>query len=161
MKKKILTLICALAVSLVTTVGCATNRLLPNLKKQDGLTTVYVGKTLIRMAGCNAVNVAPGVVDMDDIVKYLDSVEIVRADSKQSVSYLRPLMESAINSIQGLDLAMEVKEENDQTVNIYTVAGSTADKISRILITVAEDDELTLIDMQGDMPANMLEDMDF
>ncbi len=160
MKKKILTLFCALAVSLVTTVGCAANRLLPNLKKQDGLTTVYVGKTLIRMAGCNAVNVAPGLVDMDDIVKYLDSVEIVNADSKQSVSYLRPIMESAMKSLQGLDLAMEVKED-DQTVNIYTVPGSSPDKLSRILITVTENDELTLIDMQGDIPANMLEDMNF
>ena len=160
MKKKILTLFCALAVSLVTTVGCAANRLLPNLKKQDGLTTVYAGKTLIRMAGCNAVNVAPGLVDMDDIVKYLDSVEIVNADSKQSVSYLRPIMESAMKSLQGLDLAMEVKED-DQTVNIYTVPGSSPDKLSRILITVTENDELTLIDMQGDIPANMLEDMNF
>lgn len=160
MKKKILILICAMVVSLVATTACAANRLLPDLKKQDGLTTVYVGKTLIRMVGCNAINVAPGVVDMDDIVKYLDSVEIVNADSKQSVSYLRPLMERAMKSLQGLDLAMEIKED-DETVNIYTVAGSTADRISRILITVAEDDELTLIDMQGDIPANMLEDMNF
>lgn len=160
MKKKILTLFCALAVSLVTTVGCAANRLLPNLKKQDGLTTVYVGKTLIRMAGCKAVNVAPGLVDMDDIVKYLDSVEIVNADSKQSVSYLRPLMESAMKGLKDLDVAMEVKED-DQTVNIYTVPGSSPDRISRILITVTENDELTLIDMQGDIPANLLEDINF
>lgn len=158
MNKKILTLICALVVSMVSSVGFAAERLLPDLKKQEGLTTVYIGKALIRMTGCNGVNVAPGLVDIDDLLKYLDGIEIVTADTRGSVDYLRPKVETAMRSLKGIDLAMEMNED-DQEVKIYTAPGTTPEKISRILIVVSEKDELTLIDMQGDIPANTLENM--
>lgn len=158
MKKKILTLICAIVVGLISTVSCSANRLLPNLKKQNGLTTVYVGKSLIRMAGSGSVRVAPGLVDIEDIVNYLDCVEIVNADTDSSIAYLRPILENAMKSIKGMEMAMEANDD-DEEVRIYTVAGSNPGRLSRILIVVSEPDELTVIDMQGDIPAMALDNM--
>lgn len=159
MKNKVLAFICAIVVCLMSTISCAADRLLPNLKKQEGLTTVYIGKTLLRMAGGRTVvSATAGVVDMDDIVKYLNSVEIVNADTSESVAYLRPIMKNAMAAVNGLNLSMEVNDE-DSEVKIYTVSGSSDDKLSRILLVVTEKDEITLIDMQGDIPSGALEDM--
>lgn len=159
MKNKVLAFICAIVVCLMSTISCAADRLLPNLKKQEGLTTVYIGKTLLRMAGGHTVaSATAGVVDMDDIVKYLNSVEIVNADTSESVAYLRPIMKNAMAAVNGLNLSMEVNDE-DSEVKIYTVSGSSDDKLSRILLVVTEKDEITLIDMQGDIPSGALEDM--
>jgi len=154
MKHRILTFICILAISLCGTVACASGRLLPNLTKQDGLTSVYVGKALLNMAGISrGVNI-PG-VNMSVMSKNLDSIEIITAETPSATKYLRPLATAAINKIKDLELAME-NVDGDSSTHIYVKSSPDGKAYTRMIILVSDIDEYTVIDMKGSLPIESL-----
>lgn len=154
MKHRILSIICILAISLFGTTACASGRLLPNLKKQEGLTSVYVGKALLNMAGMSGGFSVPG-VNMVAMSKNLDSIEIITAETTRTVRYLSPLAGEAINNIKGLELAME-NEEGDSSTRIYVKLSPDGKSYTRMIILVSEQSEYTIIDMQGTLPLDAI-----
>ncbi|MCM1319380.1 MAG: DUF4252 domain-containing protein [Muribaculaceae bacterium] len=174
MKKKILALLCTLLLGICASNAYAANRLLPNLEKNDNLTSVYVGKALLRMVANGlgdttmetsaengqsdnnmGLKLAAGKFNVGDFIRYLNSVEVVTADSKKTVAYLQPLAEKAIKAIPDLELAMEEEEGNEYT-QIYIVTSADGNSYSRMIVVCSEPGEYNVIDMQGQIPIDIL-----
>lgn len=158
MKKRILTLMCALTVSMLVAMTFAQERLLPNLKKMDNLESVYVGKTLLRMIAnenVEGLNLADGMFDAADFIKYIDSIEVISAESKKATNYLRPLAEEAISKLNDMELAMQT-EDNNEYVRIYVQPTADGNSFSRIVVVNSEEGEYNIIDMRGTFPYDIL-----
>lgn len=158
MKKRIYTLVCVLVVSAVASITFAGERLLPNLKQMDNLESVYVGKSMLRMLAnenTEDMNLANGMLNASDFIKYIDSIDVISADSKAAANYVRPLTEDALKKIDNLELAVQT-EEQDEYVKIFVVPTADDDAYSRILIIQSEKNEFNIIDMAGKFPVNIL-----
>lgn len=55
---------------------------------RDDITSLYIGKTLLRLVGSSVTGSLPG-VDIEDIADSLDSIEIVTGDSVKAKNSLR------------------------------------------------------------------------
>lgn len=154
MKSKIFTFICLLAIGLCSTSACASKKLLPKLKKQPGISSVYVGKALLNMSGASGGMGLPG-VDVDVMGKNLDSIDIISAETASAAKYLRSITADAIDKLDGVELAME-RQDDDTSTQIYVVPSSDGSHYTRLILLVNDIDEYTIIDMQGTLPLDAL-----
>lgn len=148
-----------IVISLILLIACvcqgyAAGRLFPDLKKQNGLTSVYVGKAMLKMAG--NVNLGRGMVFGEELVNNLESVEILTAESPTAVNSLRVETERYVSKPPNLDTAFE-KEEDGETVVIYTLQGDDHQSYSGILIVVDEVGEMTVIHLKGKFTENIMD----
>lgn len=156
MNKKLFTLIGAILISMAVSLSCTAQRLFPNLKADDGLTSIYVGKTMLRLAGGTGKLMGNDNIDIDKFIKYLSSVEIVSAEKKKCINTLDKTLDEYLKSHPDIEIATEIKDDEDD-VTIYTVPGKTEDSIGQILLVVKESDEFTVIDLRGDIPISVFE----
>ena len=157
MNKKLFTLISAILISMAVSLSCTAQRLFPNLKADDGLTTIYVGKTMLRLAGGTGGKlVGNDNIGIEQFINYLNSVEIVSAEKKKCIDTLDKTLDEYLKSHPDIEIATEIKDDEDD-VTIYTVPGKTEDSIGQILLVVKESDEFTVIDLRGDIPISVFE----
>lgn len=160
MKKRFLTFLCAIALSVLASTGFAADRLFPNLEKREDLTSVYIGKGMLRLIGDGASNLNLGNlgntdVEVAELLSYIDGIEVVNADSKKAANYFRPIAQSTIKSIPGIELAMEQEEDKDH-VQIYVTPSADGAYFTRLIIVNSEEDEYTVIDLKGQIPLDKL-----
>lgn len=154
MKKKLLTILTVIVMAFCCTSAQAADKLFKNLKQMDGLTAVYVGQPLLKMAGGSSI-ITSG-LDIGDLVNNLDAIYVVNCDEKGAYEYFKPQAESVLRSLHNLNAAADISDDGQHVV-IYTMSGTEPGTFSRIIIAVDEPkEEYTFIDLQGNIPESAL-----
>ena len=158
MKQRFIATLVAMALVMTTYVSFGSGRLFGDIGQRDDITSLYIGKTLLRLVGSSVTGSLPG-VDIENIADSLDSIEIVTGDSVKAKKFLAAQTVSIIGKLQGLEEAL-VNDDGDDKTYIYVQSDPAApDIISRLLIIQEEEDEYQIISMTGKIPVSVLEDL--
>ena len=114
------------------------------ISKFQGVTSIYLSKFMLKMAGNTAVNFEPRI---GAIAKDLDSIEIIVCEDKTSSHRINKHLSDIIPSLN-LETLAKINDE-DEKVNIYGYPHD--DKFVYILMTVEDDEELVILSMSGNI----------
>lgn len=122
----------------------AQSKFFEKCEKIKGVTTVYVSKAMLQMAG--DANVTDD-MNLSSVIKKLNSLELINAESPASVVELNKLIkELNINHKNGYEIMMSVNDD-EQNVKIYMK--KMANNTNEYVILVEESDEVLVVLMNG------------
>ncbi len=150
-KLRILTPVIAIVFALM---ACAQKPTFPSLNNQNGITTVYISKAMLAMAGkSNILNGVP-VKDIDR----LESVEVITAENQSVSQKIQDAMSEYTRNNPDLEILLQVNEK-DNNVKIYgkPIAGSS--NFSVMIIHVSESNENVLVVMKGVISPSTMENL--
>lgn len=150
-KLRILTPVIAIVFALM---ACAQKPTFPSLNNQNGITTVYISKAMLAMAGKS--NILNG-VPVKDIDK-LESVEVITAENQSVSQKIQDAMSEYTRNNPDLEILLQVNEK-DNIVKIYgkPIAGSS--NFSVMIIHVSESNENVLVVMKGVISPSTMENL--
>ena len=111
-----------------------------------GITTVYVSKAMIALAG--DLNIEAGDVDFNSIANKIEEIEIMTADQSAPAATLRAKAKAAFKG-NGYEKLMSVHED-DENVDILMQKGSP----NRCIILADQKDEMTVVILSGNFTVN-------
>lgn len=128
-------------------ISCAAQRTLSEVSSIKGVTSIYIGKMMLKMAG-SGIDFGNGqdAIDIGKLAKNLTSIEIVQCDgnvAQQVEKVCRKVL-----ARYPLEVITEVTKD-DQNVEISGVLNKDGKTMNMLLITVEESDELVYILLQG------------
>lgn len=122
----------------------AQSKFFEKCEKIKGVTTVYVSKAMLQMAG--DANVTDD-MNLSAVIKKLNSLELINTESPASVVELNKLIkELSINQKNGYEIMMSVNDD-EQNVKIYMK--KMANNTNEYVILVEESDEVLVVLMNG------------
>ncbi|WP_301754941.1 DUF4252 domain-containing protein [uncultured Muribaculum sp.] len=122
----------------------AQSKFFEKCEKIKGVTTVYVSKAMLQMAG--DANVTDD-MNLSAVIKKPNSLELINAESPASVVELNKLIkELNINQKNGYEIMMSVNDD-EQNVKIYMK--KMANNTNEYVILVEESDEVLVVLMNG------------
>ncbi len=125
---------------------------LENLLKIDGVTSVYISKAMLSIIGANNLNLDDNI---SAIANDLNSIEIYNIENKKAIEQSRPII-AKLSSTPGLEILTRINEDNESTI-IY---GKQTNKVfSQILIVVDESDEISIINLTGNIPLDKISEL--
>lgn len=135
--------------------SCSSQRVLSDLSSMKGVTSVYVGKAMLQMAGSSiGMDQNSGGVDVSELINDLTSIEIVTCENKKMASSVQKKCNSILSQYP-FELITEVTSD-DEKVEISGVFDKDSEIINMLLISVVDDDEPTYILMTGKIDMNSL-----
>ncbi len=137
-----------LIITSVLSISCSAQRTLSEVSSINGVTSVYIGKTALKIAGtAMAFDSDKSAIDMSKIVKDLTSVEIINCEDKSVAEKVKKKCEQILSPYP-FELITEVKND-DQSVVISGVFDKGEKYINMLLISADEDDNTTFILLKG------------
>ncbi len=125
---------------------------LENLLKIDGVTSVYISKAMLSIIGANNLNLDDNI---SAIANDLNSIEIYNIENKKAIEQSRPII-AKLSSTPGLEILTRINEDKESTI-IY---GKQTNKVfSQILIVVDETDEISIINLTGNIPLDKISEL--
>lgn len=122
----------------------AQSKFFEKCEKIKGVTTVYVSKAMLQMAG--DANVTDD-MNLSAVIKKLNSLEVINAESSASVVEFNKLIkELNLNGKNGYEIMMSVNDD-EQNVKIYMK--KMANNTNEYVILVEESDEVLVVLMNG------------
>lgn len=114
------------------------------ISNYKGVTSVYISSAMLKNFGTSMI----GNPDIRAIAGNLNSVEIIECENKKFLYTIRNYVKK-IASSYNLETLARINEEGKK-VTIYGY--STNGKMTYLLMSVDDDDEITIISMSGDIP---------
>ena len=114
------------------------------ISKFQGVTSIYLSKFMLKMAGNTAFNFEPRI---GAIAKDLDSIEIIVCEDKTSSHRINKRLSDLIPTLN-LETLAKINDE-DEKVNIYGYPHD--DVFTYLLMTVDDGDELIILSMSGNI----------
>lgn len=150
MKNRILILAAALLFTFAAVPAKAQDRIFNDLSNLPGCTSVYVGKTILRIAGASKLIGGTGNFNASKLVGKLDAVEVIACENEKDSKEANRRFAEAISSVKGLSVLMEVKENDDDgsDVTIFSKEEPDSDIIHLMVIYVTGDSP-TLVALHG------------
>ncbi len=133
----------------ILSVSCSAQRTFPSFSSIKGVTSVFIGKTMLRLAGTSmdlSGNSVTDAIDISSLMKGLDSIEIIQCDNK-TMTAVKTACDEALSKYP-FEVFTEVIQD-DETVEISGVPDKDGKNFSMLLISVAERNELVYILMKG------------
>lgn len=121
------------------------------ISNYKGVTSVYISSAMLKNFGTSMIG-NPGI---RAIAGNLNSVEIIECENKKFLYTIRNYVKK-IASSYNLETLARINEEGEK-VTIYGY--STNGKITYLLMSVDDDDEITIISMSGDIPLDKVGDL--
>ena len=121
----------------------AQSKFFEKCEKIKGVTTVYVSKAMLQMAG--DANVTDD-MNLSAVIKKLNSLEVINAESSASVELNKLIKELNLNGKNGYEIMMSVNDD-EQNVKIYMK--KMANNTNEYVILVEESDEVLVVLMNG------------
>ena len=144
--KSIASIIVAL-IAMVFTTGCSAKKQFADIASNDDVTSVYIGKTMLKMAGSVGGDFSDD-IDVKSLIKDLNSIEILTCEKASVVKKIAPGIEQRIVSLNA-DVLMEANEDNENVVIYGTPDPQDENKISNLIIYTREPGELNLVVLNG------------
>jgi hypothetical protein len=127
--------------------ACAQKMTFPSLNNQDGVSKVFVNKTMLSMAG-NSINLGGKVPG--SMIKSLDSIEVLTAGESGGIEKIKKAMADFLVANPDLDVMVQVND-NGQDVSIYSVPKQGSDNIAKLIVYAVESGEAKLVVLSGDI----------
>lgn len=128
-------------------ISCTAQRTLSEVSSIKGVTSIYIGKMMLKLAGSSAdFGTDQEAVDISKLIKDLTSIEIVQCDGN-SVEKAEKVC-SKVLSKYSFEVITEVTKDN-QKVEISGVLDKDGKTMSMLLISVVESNELVYILLKG------------
>lgn len=121
------------------------------ISNYKGVTSVYISSAMLKNFGTSMIG-NPGI---RAIAGNLNSVEIIECENKKFLYTIRNYVKK-IASSYNLETLARINEEGEK-VTIYGY--STDGKMTYLLMSVDDDDEITIISMSGDIPLDKVGDL--
>ena len=121
------------------------------ISNYKGVTSVYISSAMLKNFGTSMIG-NPGI---RAIAGNLNSVEIIECENKKFLYTTRNYVKK-IASSDNLETLARINEEGEK-VTIYGY--STNGKMTYLLMSVDDDDEITIISMSGDIPLDKVGDL--
>lgn len=121
------------------------------ISNYKGVTSVYISSAMLKNFGTSMIG-NPGIRAIAD---NLNSVEIIECENKKFLYTIRNYVKK-IASSYNLETLARINEEGEK-VTIYGY--STNGKMTYLLMSVDDDDEITIISMSGDIPLDKVGDL--
>ena len=128
-------------------ISCAGQKTLSEVSNIKGVTSVYIGKMMLKMAGSSIdLGSDQEAVDIGKLVKELTSIEIVQC-SGESAEKAEKVCRKVMSAFP-LEIVTEVSKDN-QKVEISGVLNKDGKTMSMLLISVEESNQLVYILLKG------------
>ncbi len=152
MKNIIKLTVIAIAILVSSVSTSAQTGTLEKLLKIDGVTSVYISKAMLSIIGANNLNLDDNI---SAIANDLNSIEIYNIENKKAIEQSRPII-AKLSSTPGLEILTRINEDKESTI-IY---GKQTNKVfSQILIVVDETDEISIINLTGNIPLDKISEL--
>ena len=139
MKKHLIILLIALLGTLSAGAESAFFKKCDNL---DGVTTVYISKTMMRFA--KNMNLGDGDVNLSSIASKVDEIEIVNTEAPKAVKTLKKLANDSFAGA-GYENLVRVNDDGERTSIMYKTVG----KNNEFVIVADEGSEFSVITIRG------------
>ena len=145
--KSIKPLLCAL-LCIMTLISCSAQRTFSEIASQKGVTSVFVGKTMLKLAGSSMSLAAnQSAIDVSKIIKDLSSIEIINCDDIKVLPAIKNKCKKILAEYP-LEVITEVTDDGEK-VEISGVLDKDGHFMEMLLISVSDEDEITFILMKG------------
>ncbi len=144
--KSIASIIVALLAFVLTT-GCSAKKQFADIASNDDVTSVYISKTMLKMAGSVGGDLSDD-INVKALIKDLDSIEILTCENASKVKKIAPVIEQRIAALKA-DVLMEANEDNENVIIYGTPDPQNENKISNLIIYTRESGELNLVVLSG------------
>lgn len=136
------TALCLLAIS------CSAQRTLSEVGSMKGVTSVFVGKAMLKLAGTSmAISGDQSAIDISKIIKDLSSIEIIKCEDNGAVKKVNKKCKEILSKYP-FEVITEVNND-DQNVEISGVIDNDGETINMLLISVNGNDNASYILMKG------------
>lgn len=144
--KSIASIIVALLAFVLTT-GCSAKKQFADIASNDDVTSVYISKTMLKMAGSVGGDLSDD-INVKALIKDLDSIEILTCENASKVKKIAPVIEQCIAALKA-DVLMDANEDNENVIIYGTPDPQNENKISNLIIYTRESGELNLVVLSG------------
>ncbi len=144
--KSIASIIVALLAFVLTT-GCSAKKQFADIASNDDVTSVYISKTMLKMAGSVGGDLSDD-INVKALIKDLDSLEILTCENASKVKKIAPVIEQRIAALKA-DVLMDANEDNENVIIYGTPDPQNENKISNLIIYTRESGELNLVVLSG------------
>ncbi len=144
--KSIASIIVALLAFVLTT-GCSAKKQFADIASNDDVTSVYISKTMLKMAGSVGGDLSDD-INVKALIKDLDSIEILTCENASKVKKIAPVIEQRIAALKA-DVLMVANEDNENVIIYGTPDPQNENKISNLIIYTRESGELNLVVLSG------------
>lgn len=157
--KRIHLLLIALIVAIAGSTANAQNKMFDSLAKMDGVTSIYVGKPMLKIAG-NSANLFGNMgFDASSLLSKLDAVEVITCDEGVNTAPIVKAMQDLLASMKDLEVVTEINNNdsgnNDaDNVSIYLQSIPGTDRYKALIVAVFSNSEPTLVALSGDFTAD-------
>ncbi len=132
----------------ILSIECFAQRMLSEAASMEGVNSVFIGQTMIKMAGGSiTIDGDNSAINMQEILKDLTSIEIVSCDGKGNVDKLDKKCRSILSAYP-----FEVLTEtsgNGKIIQISGVFDKSVKNLNILLIAVKGSSEATFILLKG------------
>lgn len=130
------------------TISCSAQRTLSDVASMKGVTSVYIGKAMLKLAGSTmSIGKDETGLDISKLIKDLTSIEIITCEDKKIANEVQKKCQKALSKYP-MEVITEVKDDG-QNVEISGVFEKDGDILNMLLISVTGSDEPTYILMKG------------
>lgn len=145
--KSIASILVAL-VAMVLTTSCNAQKQFADIASNKEVTSVYIGKTMLRLAGTAAGNEIDDDIDIKSLIKDLNSIEILACENGVVIKKIAPDVEKRIAELKA-NVLLEANEDKESVVIYGTPDPKDENKISNLIIYSREPGELSLVVLNG------------
>ena len=141
MKNKILLFLALICCSYAT---FAQNKLFDKFSDMDGVTSVFISKTMLQMMP----NMKTNGLDIGNVAGKLESIEILTSE-KKSIAQMMRAETAYIAKDKSYEELMKIKDDGSKVS--FFIRKSGGDKIKELVMLVDETSEFVIIRILGDM----------
>lgn len=148
MKNSILRIILIAGVMLTSLTACSQVRVFKELADMPGVESVYIGRSVMMLAGESIVSNVSNQVDFD--IRNVSSIEVITYDGTQS-STLSALLSRSQQILSGQKMEVVVDQRSDGERNTIYVqpSDSTYMSFSKIVVLNYDDSDFNLVLIEG------------
>lgn len=148
MKNSVLRIILIAGVLFTSLTSCSQVRVFSQLADIPGVESVYIGRSVMMLAGENIVSNVSDQIDVD--IKNIKCIEVITYDGEKTAT-LNQLVNRSISIINGMNMEVVVDQRCDGEHNTIYVqpTDSTYVTFSKIVILNYDDSDFSLVLIEG------------
>lgn len=127
---------------------CLAQRMLSEAASMKGVSSVFIGKTMLKMAGSSiSIGGDRSAINMSEILKDLTSIEILSCDEKGNVDSIEKKCRSILSEYP-FEVLTETSDDG-KNIQISGIFDKPGQNLVTILIAITGNDEATFILLNG------------
>lgn len=136
------------AIFCLVAINCSAQRMLTEVASMKGVSSVYIGKTMLKLAGSSiTVTGDKSAIDLSKLFKDLTSIEIISCDDKDVAEEVEKKCKSILSRYP-MEVLTETSSDG-QNVRISGVFDNDGRNLETLLIAVTGNDEASFILLKG------------